>query len=231
MNRTITLAAAAFGLLFVAACGTSGIGDIFGGSNNQIYDIRGTVDHVDVNSRSIYLTDVNGYSSKLAGTGGGDTARVYYDDQTPVTFQGENFRPQDLERGDEVSVRAGQTSSSGQLIAESIYVTYNSRDGTTSYGGNDDPSDSTIRGTVRSIDTYSRTIALDSTSWVSGFKPSAIGNTITVQYDTGTRVEYQGQLHPITNLERGDLVDVQVTNSGGSNYYVQRITLVRDVNR
>lgn len=231
MNRAITFAAAAFGLLFVAACGTSGMGDIFGGSNDQIYDIRGTVDYVDINSQSIYLTRVDGYADKLAGTGGGGTARVYYDDQTPVTFQGENFRPQDLERGDEVSIRAGQSSTGGELIAESIYVTYNSRDGTTSSGGNDDPSDATIRGTVRSIDTYNRTIALDSTSWVSGFKPSAVGNTITVQYDTGTRVEYQGQLHPITNLERGDLVDVQMTYSSGSNYSAQRITLVRDVNR
>lgn len=177
------------------------------------------------------MTNVNSYANNLAGTGGGTTARIYYDDQTPVTYQGENFRPQDLEHGDEVTLRTGQTASSGQLMAESISVTYNSRGGTTSSGGSDFPSDSTIRGTVRSIDTYNRTIALDSTNWVSGFKPSAIGNTITIQYDTGTRVEYQGQLHPMTNLERGDLVEAQVTYGSGLNYFVQRITLVRDVNR
>jgi hypothetical protein len=52
---------------------------------------------------------------------------------------------------------------------------------------------------------------------------------MTVRYDTNTRVDYQGQLHPITNLERGDVVDVQVTGTG-SNPFVQRIILVRDVN-
>jgi hypothetical protein len=309
--------------VLAAACGSAGIGDILGGGSGQTqaYDIRGTVDSVDLNGRSIYLTNVSGYNTNLMGTGGngGNTARVYFDDQTTVTYQGRNYRPQDLERGDEVSIRAGQNGN--QLIAESMDVTYNARGSMTSssggssstvpygstvhgvvrsidtynrtlsvdrgfgsnmvisyntntpvyfnnktyavssleagdeidirtsdFGGgrlgaqditvtrnisgstsSSSSSTSTIRGTVRSIDTYNSTITLDSATWISGFKSSSSGNTMTVRYDTNTRVDYQGQLHPITNLERGDVVDVQVTGTG-SNPFVQRIILVRDVN-
>ncbi|MEK6371129.1 MAG: hypothetical protein AABO58_00355 [Acidobacteriota bacterium] len=318
MRIAKTIAAAALTLVLAAACGSTGIGDILGGggtTSNQNYDISGTVDSVDLNSRSIYLTNVSGYTANLMGTGG-NTARVYYDDQTTVTYQGKTYRPQDLERGDQVRIRAGE--SGNQLIAESMDVTYNARGGMTSSSGSTIPSGSsihgtvrsidtynrtitvdrgfgsnvvitynantpvyfnnktysvtnlevgdeidirtsdlgsnrigaqditvtrnasgntsspssstsTIRGTVRSIDTYNRTISLDSASWISGFKSSTSGNTMTVQYDTNTRVDYQGQLHPITNLERGDVVDVQVTGTGSSPF-AQRIILVRDVN-
>lgn len=319
MRTAKTIAAAALTLVLVAACGSSGIGDIFGGgTSNQSYDISGTVDSVDLNSRSIYLSNVSGYNTNLMGTGG-NTARVYYDDQTTVTYQGKTYRPQDLERGDQVRIRADQ--SGNQLLAESMDVTYNARGGMTSSSGSStipsgstihgivrsidtynrtftvdrgfgsnlvisynantpvyfnnrtysvtnlevgdeidirtsdfgggrlgaqditvtrnasgssssssSTSTSTIRGTVRSIDTVNRTIILDSSTWISGFKSSTIGSTMTVRYDTSTRVDYQGQLHPITNLERGDVIEVQVTGSG-SNTWAQRIFLVRDVNQ
>src|SRR5256885_14084649 len=87
MRTAKTLAAAALVLVFAAACGSSGIGDILGGgTSNQNYDIRGTVDSVDLNGRSIYLTNASGYTSNLnTGTGtSGNTVRVYYDDRTTV---------------------------------------------------------------------------------------------------------------------------------------------------
>jgi len=316
MRTAKTIAVAALTLVLAAACGSSGIGDILGGgSGNQNYDISGTVDSVDLNSRSIYLTNVSGYNANLMGTGG-NTVRVYYDDQTTVSYQGKNYRPQDLERGDQVRIRADQSGS--QLIAESMDVTYNARGGMSSgstipsgstvhgiirsidtynrtvtvdrgYGSNvvisynantpvyfnnqtysvtnlevgdeidiratdfgggrlgaqditvtrnasgstsssGSTSTATIRGTVRTVDTVNRTITLDSSTWISGFKSSTIGSTMVVRYDTSTRVDYQGQLHPITNLERGDVIEVQVTGSG-SNTWAQRIFLVRDVNQ
>ncbi len=322
MHRTKLFAAGVFALLLAAACGSSRnpIGDIFGTGTNSYYDIRGTVDSVDTSSQSIYLTNVSGYNSNLMGTGG-NTARVYYDNRTTVTFQGRTYRPQDLERGDEVVVHAAQSGS--QLIAQSMDVTYNSRggmtsgstvpygsfahgtvrsvdtynraisidrgygstmtvyydantpvyfngrtyspsnlevgdevdirtsdlgrgrlgaqditvtrsmSGTSSNGTYGSPSNyATIRGTVRSVDTYNRTIALDSTTWMSGFRGNNTrGNTITVQYDPNARVSVNGQLYPLTDLQRGDVVDVQVQNDGGSTYYAQGITLVRDVNQ
>ena len=130
MRTTKVIAAAAFALLVVAACSSSGgLGDIYGTNNNNRYDIRGTVDSVDLNSRSIWLTNSSGYNSSLASGGSGG------------------------------------------------------------------------------------------------------GNVMTVSYDTNARVDSNGQLYPVTNLERGDVVEVQVANNGASSYFAQSIVLVRDVNR
>jgi len=322
MKTAKTIAAAVFALVLTAACGSSGIGDILGGgtNNQQAYDIRGTVDSVDLNSHSIYLTNVSGYTSNL-NTGGTscNTARVYYDDRTTVSFQGRTYHPEDLERGDQVTVHAAQNGN--QLIADSMDVTYNAHGAMTSstnlpagsilhgtvrsidtynrtmtvdrgygstlvlnYNANTpvyynsrtySPSDlevgdevdirttdlgssrigasditvtrsingsgstgtsasssnyATLRGTVRSVDTYNHRITLDSTSWLSGFNSSTSGNTLTVNFDTNARVDNNGQLYPITNLERGDVVDVQVSGGSSSSFFAQRITLVRDVN-
>src|SRR5438034_11680413 len=120
MRTTKVIAAAAFALLVAAACSTGGgLGNVFG--TNSRMDIRGTVDSIDTASRSIWLTNASGYNSSLASGGGsGSAVRVYYDDRTTVTFQGRNYRPQDLERGDEVTVHASQ--SGNQVIAESMDV-------------------------------------------------------------------------------------------------------------
>ncbi|MDP9362007.1 MAG: DUF5666 domain-containing protein [Acidobacteriota bacterium] len=326
MNRYKVIAAATFALLLLAACGTSGngggIGDIFGGGTpaNRTYDIRGTVDSVDQNGRSIVLTNVSGTSASL-NPGGGSSVRVYYDDRTTIDYQGRTYRPSDLERGDEVSVRADD--SGNHLLAQTMNVTYNSRGGmasstngtygngsvvhgtvrsvdtyrrtisidrgarsyltveynastpvslngrsyaptdleagdeidvrtsdlgsgrvgaqditvtrtvngigTTGSSGSSSSTLSTIRGTVRSVDRSNRTIELDNTSWSSNFQTNS-GTRTLVHYDPNTSVDYNGQLYPVTNLERGDVVDVQVQNMGSSNYLAQRIALVRNVN-
>src|SRR6266849_1947357 len=124
MHKYTTLAAATFALLLLAACGSSGngIGDIYGnGSNrNGTYELRGTVDSIDTRNQSIYLTNVSGYSSSL-NTGGGDSVRVFYDNRTVMNYQGRTYRPDQLERGDEVSVLVDQ--SGNQLLAQSMDVT------------------------------------------------------------------------------------------------------------
>ena len=238
MKTTKLIAAAAFSLLVAAACSSSGgLGDILGTNSNNRYDIHGTVDSVDLNSRSIWLTNATGYNTSLAsgGSGGGSAVRVYYNDNTAVTFQGRNYRPQDLERGDEVTIHASQ--SGNQVIADSMDVTYNSHGSMTSgssYPSSSYPSSNlaTYRGTVRSIDTYNHTMILDSASWISGFRStSGTGSVMTVSFDTNARVDYNGQLYPVTNLERGDVVDVKVVNNGASNWFAQNIVLVRDVNK
>jgi len=239
MRTTKVIAAAAFALLLAAACSsTGGYGDIFG--SNSRYDIRGTVDSVDASSRSIWLTNATGYNTSLASGGNGNAVRVYYNDNTTVNFNGRSYRPQDLERGDEVVVHAAQSGS--QVVADSMDVTYNSRGTMTSGSTYPYPSSSTtpypsnsnystIRGTVRSVDTYNHTMTLDSTSWISGFRSTNNGSMMTVSFDNNARVDYNGTLYPVTNLERGDVVDVQVVNNGASNYFAQSIVLVRDVNR
>jgi len=89
----------------------------------------------------------------------------------------------------------------------------------------------TIRGTVRSVDSYNHTIQLDQTNWVSGFNRGAnTGSTLVVQYDPNVSVDVQGQLYPVTNLERGDVIEVQADNLGNG-LFARRITLVRDIRR
>src|SRR6266513_2454359 len=161
MQKIKVFAAAAFALLLVAACGSSGnYGDILNGGS-RTYDIRGTVDSVDTNNRSISLTNVSGYNNSLAGGGGyGNTVRVYYDDRTSLSYQGRTYRPEDLERGDQVTVHVNDNGNN-QLMAQSMDVTYDARGGMASsapptYGnyGNG----SVISGTARSIDTFPHTM-------------------------------------------------------------------------
>jgi hypothetical protein len=333
MHKTKVFAAAVFALLLAAACGSSSpFGGYGGGSNTntQAYDVRGTVDSVDTSSRSIYLTNASSYNTSLAGTGGyGNTVRVYYDNNTSVVYQGRNFHPEDLQRGDQVTVHVD--NSSGTLMARSMDVTYDVNSGMASgsspypsgsssyptysngsmisgtvravdtnhrtitvdpgYGGsyvtvdyatntpvyfngrtyaggdlevgdqvnvrvsnggtsrvgaqditvtrsisgnnngtyNSSTNLQTVRGTVRYIDTNARTIQLESTQWMNGFQTNTGGNTITIHYDTTARVDVSGQLYPLSNLERGDVIDVTLEPNGSSNFLAQRITLVRDV--
>ena len=331
MHTPKSFAAATLALLFLAACGSSGIGDILGGGGGSTannYEIRGTVESVDPGSQSILLRNVSGYSSMLSSGGSsGSEVRVYFDNQTTVSYNGQSFRPEDLERGDEVTVRVDE--SGNRLMADSMTVTYNAGGMTSSgssypssgssygtvrgtiryidtsrgtieidrgsgmssvildfdtstpvyfngstyrvadlergdeveirvretggvrglaqditvtrnvsggsgglYGGGSTSSQvSTIRGTVRSIDTARRTFELESASWISGFNTGAgtSVNRIVVQYNDNLQIDVGGQLHPMAGLERGDLVEVQVSRNGSS-YWAERAWLVRDVN-
>jgi len=224
MNRFKSLAAASLAVLLLAACGS--LDDIYSpGSSSNNYDIRGTVDHVDLSSRSIYLTNVSGYQRMLSS--GGDAVRVYFDDQTTVSYQGKTYRPQDLEHGDQVSVRVDESGNT--LNAESITVSYDASGGTS--GNTTQSGMSTLRGTVRYIDTARRTIDLESASWISRFDTgTGTGNRFTIQYDANASIDVQGRSYPISNLERGDVIDVMVDNTSGSTLFANRIYLVRDVN-
>jgi len=323
MHKTKVFAAAVFALLLAAACGSSNPYGGYGQPANQAYDIHGTVDSVDTNSRSIYLTNVSNYNNSLMGTGGyGNTTRIYYDNGTTVTFQGRNYRPEDLQRGDQVTVHVD--NSSGTLMARSMDVTYDVNSGMASssspsslpsynngsmltgtvrsidtynhtitidpghgsyvtvdyrsntpvyYNGrtfapgdlevgdqvsvrvsnggtsrvgaqditvtrsisgnnsgtyNSSTQMQTVRGTVRYVDANAHTIELESTSWMNNFQPSTASNTVIIHYDPTARVDVSGQLYPLTNLERGDVIDVSL-EPNGSSYLAQRITLVRDV--
>ncbi|MGZ5476213.1 MAG: DUF5666 domain-containing protein [Thermoanaerobaculia bacterium] len=217
-----TLAAATFALLFLAACGSSGnMGDILGsGPNNGTYssEIRGTVDSVDLNSGSIDLINVSGNSSMLS-SGGGSTARVFFDNRTSVDYNGRSYHPEDLERGDQVAARVDQ--SNNRLYATSMSVLYDVRTRSSDPSGNypNDTYGTTVHGSVRSVDTSRRTITLD----------DSYGRTTTVQYSTNTPVTYNGQRYSPADLETGDEIDVRVDNLGGGQYAARDITVTRSV--
>lgn len=222
MNTSKSLIAASLTVLFLAACGSSGgIGDILGGGGSQqsSQEIRGTVDSVDLNSQSIWLRNVSGYSSMLSNSGGnsGNTARVYFDNQTTVEWQGQAYRPQDLERGDEVVVRVDEDGN--RLIANSMTVTHNAGGGSmTSSSG---VYGSTVRGLVRHVDASRRTIEIDRGSGMS---------TMMLDFETSTPVYFNGNTYRVADLERGDEVEIRVRELGGNRVLAQDVTVVRSVN-
>lgn len=235
-SKISIVSAAAIALLLLAACGSSNpLGDIYGnGGNNGNYStqIRGTVDSVDLNSNSIYLinaTSSNG--SMLSNSGGtyGNSVRIYFDNRTSVDYQGRNYSPADLERGDQVSVNVDQTSNSNRLYATTMSVLSDVRNsgqypsGATYPNGSSNPNggyNSVIHGTVRSIDTNRRTISID-----TGYNAYT-----TILYSSNTPVYYSGRNYSPSDLEVGDQIDVRVGNSSGSNQYqAQDITVTRSI--
>jgi len=305
-------------LLLLASCGSTS--DIFGGGNNDTYNrtLHGTVDTVDLNSNSIVLMNTSGYTN-LSTNNSGNSVRVYFDNNTTVSYNGQTYRPENLDRGDQVDVAVRQ--SGNQLIADTMTVTYNTNPngtngtnsgvyssgnysgtvryvdtsrrtiqldrGTGSYvtvdydtntnvvynGRSYQPADlevgdqvtiytrdigggrmvasnidvnrsmtsgsstssnyATLRGTVRSINTYNRTIDLEQTSYISGFLPngSSRSSVITVQYDTNARVNVNGSMQPLSGLERGDVIEIQAQDLGNSNWKASSISLIRDARR
>lgn len=218
MNMHKSLIPAALALLFLAACSSGGLGDIYGGgsqNDTSNYELRGTVDYVDTASRSVYLTNVSGYTSMLSSGGSGDSVRVYFDDRTTVEYQGQTYRPEDLERGDQVAVRVDE--SGNRLLADRMTVTYNA--GGTGSGSTYPTYGSTIRGTVGYIDSSRRTIEVNRGS----------GAPVIVEFDTNTPVYWSNQTYRVTDLERGDEVDIRFRDLGSGRVAATDITVTRNV--
>jgi hypothetical protein len=219
MHSYKTLTAGMLALVLLTACGSSGMGDILGGggggSNNSQYEIRGTVESVDLNSRSMYLTNVSGYTSMLSNSGGGSgsAVRVYFDDQTSVEYQGRSYRPQDLERGDQVAVRVDE--SGNNLHADAVSVISDVSAGGNLPGGYE----STLRGTVSYIDTSRRTITVD----------RGYGSTTTIEYETNTPVYFDGRSYRVADLERGDEIEIRTRDLGSGRIAATDITVTRNV--
>jgi hypothetical protein len=121
-RATFVLAA----LLITAACGSMGdgglgsIGDIILGSpsSSQSSDVKGTVAGIDTNARRIDLNVT--YVNNLRDNNNGQRGSIYYDNNTTVSFNGQNYNVTDLERGDEIEVRG--VADNGRYIAQQIVV-------------------------------------------------------------------------------------------------------------
>lgn len=111
--------------LMLAGCGSIGLGDLGGilgsPSSDKSSDVRGTVVRVDTNDRRIDL-DVQ-YVNNLQDNRSGSA--IYYDSDTRVEYNGQTYRPEELERGDEISVRGA--NQNGRYVADTITVTRNVR--------------------------------------------------------------------------------------------------------
>jgi hypothetical protein len=121
-RATFVLAA----LLMTTACGSMGdgglgsIGDIILGSpsSTQSSDVKGTVAGIDTNARRIDLNVT--YVNNLRDNNNGQRGSIYYDNNTTVTYNNQNYNVTDLERGDEIEVRGA--ANNGQYIATQIIV-------------------------------------------------------------------------------------------------------------
>ena len=92
--------------------------------------------------------------------------------------------------------------------------------------GSPSPSQSSdVRGTVMSVDTGSRRIDLD-VSYINNLRNTS-NQRGTIYYDNNTRVVFQGRDYAVTDLERGDEIEVTGFNDNGR-YVAQTITVVRD---
>lgn len=90
--------------------------------NSASRSILGTVSNVDLSARRVDLTSsyVNGLRTSQSNFS------FYFDTNTRVLYQGRTYSPSDLERGDQVEVRAFDNGNSSYL-ADTITVTRNVR--------------------------------------------------------------------------------------------------------
>jgi hypothetical protein len=86
---------------------------------------------------------------------------------------------------------------------------------------------SDVKGTVAAIDTSARRIDLN-VSYINNLRDDNNGQRGSIYYDNDTRVTYNGQSYGVTDLERGDEIEVRGVADNGR-YLAQQITVVRDV--
>ena len=85
---------------------------------------------------------------------------------------------------------------------------------------------SDVKGTVSSIDTNARRIDLNVT-YINNLRDDNNGQRGSIYYDNSTRVTYNGRDYAVTDLERGDEIEVTGATDNGR-YIARQITVVRD---
>jgi hypothetical protein len=86
------------------------------------------------------------------------------------------------------------------------------------------PSD--VRGSVTAINTSARRIDM-SVATVNNLRSTGNQQSGSIYYDDNTKVTYNGTAYMVTDLERGDEIEVRGVNDNGR-YLAQQITVTRD---
>jgi len=81
------------------------------GNNTRTTEVRGTVRYVDTRDQTLELEPTTGRTGLVV---------VHYDSSTIVEFNGQRYKPENLERGDRVEVEVRELN--GRMIAEEILV-------------------------------------------------------------------------------------------------------------
>lgn len=173
-------AAAALMIISTGACAGSQLGNVLGsvlgggtGSGNQL---SGTIRGVDQRSQQISIQTSNG-----------QTVPVYYDNQTQVVYQNQNYPPTSLEYGDMVTARI-------QANGNNYYTDYIQVDQSVNGSGNVSSGNvQLLQGTVRQIDRRNGVFTVD------------VGNyntiTVTLPYNVSSN-----DVNRFNNLRSGDVV-------------------------
>ncbi|MGY0619212.1 DUF5666 domain-containing protein [Lysobacter sp. A378] len=171
--------------------------------------LQGTVEGVDTRYGRIVLVVDDPRTRRSERT------EVRYDQRTRLFYQGREHPVGGLERGD--VIRVDVASSGRELLARSIEVVRNVRDG--GYGGGYGQD---LRGPVAFVDPRARLIGLDGGGY---------SNATRLRYDSRTTVEYQGRRYRPEDLERGDLVRIEARRIGNNEWLAERIVVERSVRR
>ena len=86
---------------------------------------------------------------------------------------------------------------------------------------------SDVKGTVAAIDTNARRIDLN-VSYINNLRDDNNGQRGSIYYDSNTRVTYNNRDYGVTDLERGDEIEVKGVADNGR-YIAHQIIVVRDV--
>jgi hypothetical protein len=141
IQRIQRFSAAAAIVAFASACAGNSLGNILGGvlgggaQSGQSGQLSGTIRGVDTRSQQISIQQSNG-----------QTVPVYYDNQTQVVYQNQNYSPTALENGDRVTARI-------QANGNNYYTDYVQVDQSVNGTGAGSSSNvQLMQGTVRQVD-------------------------------------------------------------------------------
>lgn len=147
------------------------------------------------------------------------TGRVVarYDRQTRVVFEGQEYRPENLEPGDVVRMDVAGNGYQA-LYVERIEVLESVSHRGDDRRGDDRHGDDVLSGEVERVDESRREIRIETSQ----------GDHL-VRYDDRTRVHYRGETYSPENLEPGDLVRVETTESRGGETYADTVEVTEAV--
>src|SRR6266480_7610999 len=181
IQRIQRLTAAAVIVASAGACAGNSLGNILGGvlgggSGSQSGQLSGTIRGLDTRSQQIAIQESNG-----------QTVPVYYDNQTQVVYQNQNYSPSALESGDRVTARI-------QANGNNYYTDYVQVD--QSVAGNGTGSSSNLQllqGTVRQVDRRNGLFTMDVNNYGT--------LTVTLPYNVSNN-----DMDRFNNLRSGEFV-------------------------
>jgi len=183
IQRIQRLSAAAMIVAFAGACAGNSLGNVLGSvlgggsQSGQSGQLSGTIRGVDSRSQQISIQQSDG-----------QTVPVYYDNQTQVVYQNQNYSPTALENGDRVTARI-------QANGNSYYTDYVQVDQSVNGTGAGSSSNvQLLQGTVRQVDLRNGWFTVVDTN---GYNTM----TVTVPYNLSTN-----DINRFRSLRNGDFV-------------------------